>query len=196
MPTEKHLEGNQVVLRPKLLSDVQNDYEWRVDEELARLDAAPPLRLSLEQFRSMSDSELLYPVPWSRRFAIDTTDGKHIGNCMYYDIDFSRKETELGILIGDRQYWSKGYGTDAVNTLLRHIFTETPITRVYLHTLQWNERAQKSFTKSGFRPVKNTHKDGYDFLYMETRKEEWEEMAQQTAKSSAKPASAPKKPPA
>jgi RimJ/RimL family protein N-acetyltransferase len=92
---------------------------------------------------------------------------------MYYDIDFGRKRTELGILIGDREYWSHGYGTDAVMTMLRHIFTETPITLVYLHTLDWNARAQKSFAKCGFKFIKKVRRDGHTFHYMEVIKDEW-----------------------
>ena len=95
---------------------------------------------------------------------------------MYYDIDNRRRETELGIMIGDRAYWSKGYGTDAVDTLLKYIFTETHMKRVYLHTLDWNERAQKSFGSPGFRQVKRVRKRGLDFIQMEVLREEWEEM--------------------
>ncbi len=101
----------------------EDDYRWRVDEELSRLDAASPLRMSYEEFRSMAESELRYPVAWTRRYAIvDPVRQLHIGNCMYYDIDYARKQTELDILVGERDYWSHGYGTDAVMTMLRHIF--------------------------------------------------------------------------
>ena len=48
--------------------------------------------------------------------------------------------------------------------------------RVYLHTLDWNERAQKSFGKSGFRQVKRVRKRGLDFIQMEVLREEWEEL--------------------
>ena len=44
-------------------------------------------------------------------------------------------------MIGDRRFWGKGYGNDAVNTLVRYVFTETRLRRVYLHTLDWNQRA-------------------------------------------------------
>ena len=79
-------------------------------------------------------------------------------------------------MIGDRAYWSKGYGTDAVDTLLRYIFTQTTLERVYLHTLDWNYRAQKSFGKSGFRQVKSVRKRGLDFVQMEILRDEWEKM--------------------
>ena len=170
---QKVLRGERVVLRPKRLEDAEDDYRWRVDEELSRLDAAPPLRMPLPEFKRLAESELMYAVPWSRRYAVETADEKHIGNCMYYDIDYGKKQAELGILIGERECWGKGYGTEAVRVLLRHIFMETPITKVYLHTLDWNVRAQRSFAKCGFMFVKKIRRDGQWFHYMEVAKEQW-----------------------
>ena len=168
------VRGKKVILREKSVDDAQADYAWRVDEELARLDATRPLNMSYNDFLRYSKEEMNYPIPRSKRLAIDTLDGKHIGNCMYYDIDLRQGEAELGIMIGDREYWGKGYGTDSVNSLLDHIFTTTPITRVYLHTLEWNNRARSSFAKSGFREVKPVRRNGFDFIYMEVWRSEWE----------------------
>ena len=173
--TEKlFLKGKKVVLREKRVDDAPEDYAWRVDEELARLDATRPLRMSYDDFQRYSQEEMGYPSPRSKRLAIDTYDGTHIGNVMYYDIDLRRKEAELGIMIGDREYWGKGYGTDAVNSLIEHIFTTTQITRLYLHTLEWNDRARKSFTKSGFKEVKNVRRSGMDFVLMEIWRSDWQ----------------------
>ncbi len=169
--------GEKVVLREKLLSDAEDDYGWRTDKELATLDATRPLRMSFNDFLRYTREEIDYPSPRSRRFAIDTHDGKHIGNCMYYDIDLRRGQTELGIMIGDRDYWSRGYGTDSVNTLLTHIFTSTTIDRVYLHTLEWNQRARNSFAKSGFKELGPVRRNGLDFIYMEVWRTEWERLA-------------------
>ena len=168
------VKGEKIILREKGIDDAQDDYAWRVDEELARLDATRPLNMSYNDFLRYSKEEMNYPSPRSKRLAIDTLDGKHIGNCMYYDIDLRQGEAELGIMIGDREYWSKGYGTDSVNSLLDHIFTTTPITRVYLHTLEWNNRARSAFAKSGFREVKPVRRNGFDFIYMEVWRSEWE----------------------
>jgi RimJ/RimL family protein N-acetyltransferase len=44
---------------------------------------------------------------------------------------------------------------------------------VYLHTLEWNTRARKSFAKSGFREVKEVRRGGFDFVLMEVRREDW-----------------------
>ncbi|MCS7207118.1 MAG: GNAT family N-acetyltransferase [Dehalococcoidia bacterium] len=184
MKTSKVWKGQKVILREKSLADAADDYRWRSDEELARLDAAPPLRMPFQDFLRLYEEELRYPYPWSRRFAIDTLDGKHIGNCMYYDIDYTTGEAELGIMIGEKEYWNRGYGTDAVKTLLAMIFTETTLQRIYLHTLEWNVRAQRSFAKAGFVPVRTVRRNGQVFLRMEISREHWlrlqrEEQAQQ-----------------
>ena len=92
---------------------------------------------------------------------------------MYYDIDRSKSQCELGIMIGNRDYWSRGYGTDAILTLLRAIFEEAVLQRVYLHTLAYNERAQKAFRKAGFTDLEPVHRDRRDFLKMEAFSEAW-----------------------
>ena len=168
------IRGEKVVLREKRLEDVADDFAWRTDEELARLDATRPLNMSYDAFLRYSREELTYENPASKRLAIDTLDGRHIGNCMYYDIDQKRSQAELGIMIGDRSYWSRGFGTDAVDAFLTHIFTATSLDRVYLHTLDWNERARRSFAKSGFRDVKNVHRSGMDFVLMELHRPDWD----------------------
>ena len=168
------IRGRKVVIREKRIDDVADDYAWRTDEELSRLDATQPLRMSLSDFARFSREEIVFNTPASRRLAIDTLDGLHIGNCMYYDIDLRRGEAELGIMIGNRDYWGMGYGADSVDALLTHIFTTTDLGRVYLHTLDWNVRAQRCFTKSGFREVKKVRRSGFDFLLMHILREDWE----------------------
>ncbi len=167
--------GEKVALREKRLEDARDDYAWRTDEELSRLDATRPITMSYSAFLRYAKDELTYANPSSKRLAIDALDGRHIGNCMYYDISLKRGEVELGIMIGDRGYWSQGYGTDSVETLLTHIFTATPLDRVYLHTLDWNLRARKSFAKAGFRELKDVRRGGLDFILMEILRAEWEE---------------------
>lgn len=168
------LKGDKVVLREKRLSDAGNDYAWSIDQELSRLDAARPLTLSFQQALVLYEEELAFPAPRRERFAIESVDGEHIGNCMLYNIDEARGEAELGIMIGDRRFWSKAYGADAVKTLLEYIFTQTPLRRVYLHTLDWNVRAQRSFENCGFLPTGTVKRNGYTFIAMEIRKQQWE----------------------
>jgi len=167
--------GSKVILREKKLSDARNDYIWETDPELAYLDAVPPVDTTFSQYLSEYASNLRNCPPTSCRLAVDTIDKKHIGNCSYYNINETRGETELGIMIGDRDYWDKGYGTAAVITLVNHIFRQTKIKRIYLKTLDSNERAQKCFRKCGFTRCGHMKKDGVNFTLMEIYRHQWQE---------------------
>lgn len=166
---------SKIVLRNKRMSDARKDYEWQKDPELAWLDAAPPLDCRFDEYLTDYGSELFFPPPDRRSFAVDTLNGKHIGNCVYYNIDESRSEAELGIMIGDRHYWDRSYGTDTVKVLLDHIFHCTDLNRIYLKTLVSNNRAQKCFEKCNFKPCGHLEKDGYRFLLMDLSREQWRE---------------------
>ena len=168
------ITGNKIVLRGKRLTDARDDYTWKTDPELVRLDAAPRLTTSFPQYLLDYTSELRGSHSIRHNFAIETRDGKHIGNCGYYGIDETKGEAELGIVIGNRDYWDKGYGTDAVATLVNHIFRQTNLRRIYLKTLDWNERSQKCFKKCGFILNGRLVKDGFSFVLMEIYRKQWE----------------------
>lgn len=161
------VNSSRVVLREKRISDAWDDYTWDTDPELAELDAAPVLNATFSQYLVDYIDELGSRRPNSRSFAIDTLDGKHIGNCSYYDIDEIKNEAELGIMIGNRTYWNKGYGVDTITTLINDIFRQTNLNRIYLKTLESNIRAQRCFQKCGFAPYGSLFKDGFSFTLME-----------------------------
>lgn len=161
------LVGNMVKLRPKRLEDAANDFSWRQDTELCRLDAAPPILCSFEEFLE-NYLEDLRRLNRSYRFAIETPEGRHIGNCSYFNLDETKKEAEMGIMIGDRDYWNRGYGADTIITSLSYFFFRTNIKRVHLKTLTWNIRAQKCFQKCGFTPCGQMIHEDYTFMLMET----------------------------
>lgn len=160
--------GRRVILRRKRLSDAKDDYAWRSDEDLARYDAVPPLRLSFSDFVASLLAQLRYPDPARRSYAIEDESGRHIGNAMYYNLREAMGEAELGITIGDRRYWGQGYGSDAVQALVKLVFREKGVRRIFLHTLDWNVRARRCFQKAGFVPRGMVQRDGRSFLLMET----------------------------
>ena len=174
---EVNIEGKLIRIREKRVEDIPDEYAWRVDEELSRLDATRPLTMSYDDFLKYSKEEMQFPNFRSKRLAVETNEGVHIGNVMYYDLNMRNAETELGIMIGNKEYWGKGYGTDIVKTLLKHLFEDLKLERVYLHTLAWNYRAQSSFSKSGFREIRAVRRGGQDFLLMEVNRNSWEEEA-------------------
>lgn len=166
--------GSKIILRAKSLADARNDYTWQTDPELAWLDAAPVITIPFNEYLLAYESELFYSAPTRRSFAVETLDGKHIGNCVYYNIDKIKGEAEIGIMIGNRNYWDKGYGTDTVSTLIDYIFGNTSLNRLYLKTLASNGRAQKCFRKCALTPYGRATKDGFDFVLMDIERNEWQ----------------------
>jgi RimJ/RimL family protein N-acetyltransferase len=173
-PGDEVVRGAKVVLRIKRVEDAPDDHRWRQDPELASLDAAEVLRQPLEQFTRDLEQELRFLTPWVRRFAIDTLEGVHIGNCMLYDIDTISGQAELGILVGNRDYWNGGYGREAVELLVAECFSQRTMRRIYLHTLSWNARARRAFAGCGFREVGPDPRGGHDFILMEMTRADWE----------------------
>ena len=160
--------GQLVRLREKTLEDARQDYEWRRDPELAAFDAAQPLQMSYRAYLATIAEELKHPSSYRRSFAIEAVEsGRHIGNVMFYGHDQTLRQSELGITIGDRSYWERGYGSDAVLAMLRYLFRDLRLNRVYLHTLTSNLRAQAAFRRAGFRDVRLVRRDGYEFRLME-----------------------------
>ena len=168
------IRGRKIILRYKTLADAEDDYLWQTDPELAWLDAAPVVTMPFGEYLSAYASELRYSAATRRSFAVDTLEGKHIGNCVYYNIDETKGEAEIGIMIGERDYWDKGYGTDAMTTLIDHIFTSTSLNRLYLKTLASNARAQKCFRKCGLTPYGRAMRDGFDFVLMDIDRNRWQ----------------------
>ncbi len=185
-------QGSKVLLRAKQPEDAADDYRWRTDSELATLDATVPLPMTFREFTRMFEDELRYPLPGVRRYAIETLDGVHIGNCMCYDIDTVRGEGEVGIMVGEREYWDGGYGTEALVFLVEECFRIPSLRRLYLHTLEWNARARRAFAKCGFREVRPVWRGGKNFIFMELLLEEWRAMrAERLAAAGVEPSSPP-----
>jgi RimJ/RimL family protein N-acetyltransferase len=167
--------ATRVRLRPKRIEDARNDYNWQTDTELSDLDAVPPLKMAFADYVEDYKDQLRHPSPIRRPLAIETLSGTHIGNCVYYNIDRIKREAEVGIMIGDRNYWNQGLGTEAMNELVDYVFRRHNFRRLYLKTLEKNIRAQHSFTKAGFTPCGNMERDGYRFLLMELPRSRWKE---------------------
>ncbi len=170
----------RIVIRPKNSSDAWDDYSWETDPELAELDAAPVIHMPYSQYLLDYDFEIRRASPTSRQFAVDTLDGEHIGSCSYYNLNEDEGEVELGIMIGNRDYWDRGYGTDTVISLVNHIFSKLKVDRIYLKTLESNHRAQKCFRKSGFTGYGQLTNYEYRFVQMEIYRDRWQEQLAET----------------
>ena len=165
--------GTRIVLREKTLDDAEQDYEWRRDPELATFDAARPYTGSLKDYVSIFSDELRYPSPYRKTIAVEDHEGRHIGNVMYYNADFHRKEAEIGVTIGLREYWGRGYGTDLLRTFAGYLFESLSLERIYLKTLDWNLRAQRCFENAGFTRYGTSRRGEYNFILMDIRHGEY-----------------------
>jgi RimJ/RimL family protein N-acetyltransferase len=116
----------------------------------------------------------------ARLFAILTRgEGRLLGNCGLHQIDWTNRHATLGIFIGDKNYWGKGYGTDTTQALLRYAFEEANLHRIELEVFAFNTRATRMYDKVGFR-VEGTRKQAlfregawHDEHIMAILRDEW-----------------------
>jgi len=84
------------------------------------------------------------------------------------------------ILIGERDYWGKGYGTDAMRVFMRYAFQEWNLHRLSLRVFGFNQRALRSYEKCGFvyegvnRNALNKMGQRWDEVWMGITRGEWE----------------------
>jgi ribosomal-protein-alanine N-acetyltransferase len=154
--------GNTIGLRQfedNLTDDeIARVYQWSNDENILRWSGGTPTDLTFEEFRERLLSERGHMPSNRRAFFIVTRDGELIGRIGCFAIDWKKQEGELGIVIGERAQWGRGYGRDAVATLLYHLFETTSLDRINLFTFPENLRAQRCFIACGFRTIGNARR--------------------------------------
>lgn len=153
---------------------------WMSDYEVRRLaddEAAGPMTEDAQrewyERAAKSDGDF--------SFAIRTLDDDAlIGNCGLYGISHKNGSAEFGIVIGEKGYWGRGFGTDATRVLLRFAFWELNLHRVELEVFAFNERAIRAYEKAGFvregARREATFREGryHDVLVMSILRGEWD----------------------
>jgi len=171
-----------VILRPYSagFSEVEfyRLYRWSQDEEVLRWSGGTSLKMSLAEFKHMVYQDVRTPNSHRAIYVILTYAHEMIGRLGLFNLDSFRRQAELGIVIGEKAYWGLGYGSDALQTLLNFVFTQTNLQRIYLSTYANNIRAQRSFIKCGFHPSANSRPSLWDFrhpdeMQMEITKADW-----------------------
>jgi RimJ/RimL family protein N-acetyltransferase len=142
------LKGEKVVLRPIKMSDAPRFVKWFNDPKVNRFLDKRNMTLKEEQkfIRERNTKKISDQV----HFCIDTQEGVHIGAIDLRHVTKFHRRAELGVMIGDMNYWSKGYGTSAINVLLTYAFGKLKLHRVYLGVYSYNTRAIKLYEKLGF----------------------------------------------
>jgi RimJ/RimL family protein N-acetyltransferase len=129
-------------------------YVWSRDEQVLRWSGGSPMDLTETEFREHLHSERLYGPANRRAYLIFAREPLTlIGRLGIFGIDWDKGQGELGIVLGEKEYWGRGYGRDAVRTVVEHLFTTSSLERVYLYTFIDNLRAQRSFAAAGFHTV-------------------------------------------
>ncbi|HUY28940.1 MAG TPA: GNAT family protein [Candidatus Binataceae bacterium] len=141
--------GKLVKLRGYEKSDADALVRWFSDEEVT--EYLGPVAVPMTRaFQERMIEELLARDSPVKAFAIEALSGELIGDCGLREISWVSRKADLFITIGDKSYWGRGYGADAVRLLLRLAFESMNLNSVVLTTLATNTRAIKCYEKCGF----------------------------------------------
>ena len=144
------IEGTRVNLRAMEMTDLERCQRWINDREVTRhLAMRYPMSMAAEEswLRNQTSKPMSFDAVL---FAIETKEGRHIGNIDLRAVQPENRASMLGVMIGERDCWSQGYGADAIQTLLGFAFDEMNLNRVELHVFAKNERAIACYLKCGF----------------------------------------------
>ena len=179
---EEMYTGKMVRLRAFRKSDTQRAWSFMSDSEIKTyLITRPPFPDTWEDENKWVDAQSAYHADCTYQFAIETlADALYIGNCGIKEVNWAARWADLLILIGDHNYWNKGYGTDAMRILLRFCFEQMNLHKVKLQVYSLNPRAIRSYEKVGF--VKESimrqelYRNGsyHDVICMGLLREEWQ----------------------
>lgn len=156
---------------------------WSRDSEYWRLMDAGAVRMpSAKEATKFLEKELeelaagFYPFS-ARALA----DDRLIGEIVLDVVNWPGRDAFVGLSIGRREDWGKGYGTEMMRLLLQFAFMEVNLRRVSLAVFEYNPRAIRSYEKAGFRHEGRIrqflNKEGrrWDMLCMSVLREEWME---------------------
>lgn len=96
-----------------------------------------------------------------------------IGNTSLMEIDHLHRTAEFGILIGEKECWGKGYGTEVTGLMLDYGFTGLGLHNIQLRVFSFNERALRAYQRAGFhligrrREARRLGGTAYDVIYMD-----------------------------
>ena len=174
--------GELVRLSAVPSSEIARAYaEWNRDSEFKRFLDSDPVRLySSRGIQAWLDKKLESEAENFFFFNICTLkESRLLGDVNLDLVNRYSREAFVGIMIGDRNEWNKGYGTDTLRVLLRYAFTELNLRRVSLTVNGYNPRALRAYEKAGFKPEgrlrENLLREGkrWDEIYMGVLRDEW-----------------------
>ncbi len=181
---EDSLTGKLVrLVAVDLEQDARLIAEWDRDSEFQRLlNSEHARRYNPKQIKEFFEKEL-----HSMHFFMiqRLEDDRNIGLIDLGGFNWVTGNAWVGIGIGERDQWGKGYGSDAMRILLRHAFTVLNLNRVTLNVFEINQRGYASYRKCGFQEEGRLPgalmKAGrrYDLIYMGILREDWQAIQNQ-----------------
>ena len=155
---------------------------WSRDSEFKRLLDFDPARMHSAKATKEWMEKHMEEKKDAFWFSIQTLeDNRLLGDIDVTVTNWASRDAFVGLGIGERDFWGKGYGTDAMKLILRYAFLELNLRRVTLSVFEYNERAIRSYEKAGFRlegrQRQAIQREGrrWDIVYMGILREEWME---------------------
>jgi len=165
----KKMVGKKCYLSPINVSDAEKFTQWLNDLELTS-----NLSIYNNVFNVETEKVLLEKLSKEHNYSIiDITSNELIGTCGFVEIDNLNQTAETGIFIGNKNYWNKGYGTEALILLLDYGYKALNLHNVMLKVYSFNDRAIRSYEKIGFgiigkrREALKRGNKTYDVIYMD-----------------------------
>ena len=154
---------------------------WQSDSEFKRLLDSGAVGLNstkaIKEFIEKESDQAGTNLFW---FVIRSLEDDRLLGDVLLDVGrWNMREGFVGIGLGDRDFWGKGYGTEAMQLILQFAFTEVNLRRVSLNVFEYNPRAIRSYEKVGFQHEGRLRgallREGrrWDMLFMGILREEW-----------------------
>lgn len=178
-------QDQNLVIRPITKQDIPHLWALQYKEEMPewkKWDAPyfEHLRISYEDYLDRMDQYIDQDDYW----AIEV-EGQLIGTVSYYWEHEPSLWLEMGIVIYDPRYWNGGYGTQAFELWISHLFSTLPLRRVGFTTWSGNLRMMRVGEKLGMklegrmRKCRYYNGEFYDSIRMGLLREEWESIKYQ-----------------
>ncbi|XLQ19611.1 MAG: GNAT family N-acetyltransferase [Candidatus Moraniibacteriota bacterium] len=144
------LKRHKINLRAVSVEDAMVFILWMNDPEVTKfLVRSKPITLTMEkewiESVGKSDSEIVFTIE-----AIDGRKPVVIGSIGLHKIDWLNRSATFGIVIGDKKYWSNGYGTEAAELLIKYGFNSLNLHRIESAAYAFNKRSVALHKKLGF----------------------------------------------